>query len=248
MRRRMERVRVLLETHDEPYENELSRGERGTTGFAEPRWLSGECAYCGGADCERCRASRERRADALPVIVGVNGAELEADRAARERERRRILGRKGRMFVLERDAMDNGQKGFWAGMPTKTMDDAQVDRELRKLREDELKRNGVIANIHFEKSLVQAEHRDRRGDYERLRVALDFMPRSLRGERAIQWLAEHMPGSIRVPRWAFERELADLDDEIRYLKEFGLNDSEIAERLGISRRQVKTSLRRTRKP
>lgn len=248
MRRRMERVRVLLESHDEPYERELSRGERSFTGFAESRWISMVCGYCAGADCERCRASREVRANDLPVIVSSGGDELAADRAARERERSRILSRGGRAYVRERDAMDNGQKGFWAGVPAKTMDDRQVERELRKLREDELKREGVIANIAFETSLIQAEQRDKRGDYELLRTVVnDHMPRHLRGERAIRWLAEHLPGPIRIPRWAFERELLELDEEIRQWKEQGANENEIAVHLGISRRQVKSSLRRTRK-
>lgn len=208
LQRRMQRVRVLLETHDEPYDTELSRGERSATGFSEPRPRRYLCGVCAGDGCERCS--------------------------------------KGRVLIEERDAYDEGEKGFWAAEPAKTMSPAQVERELKALRQTELQRADVIGDIDFEASLEAAERRDSRGSYQTLRVALDFLPASLRGEDAVRWLAENIPGPIRVPRWAFNEELDGIDAEVLELKGQGLKISEIAEALSVPQRQVKTALRRAR--
>lgn len=217
----MNRVRVLLRTHDEPYDRELSRPERSATGFSEPRKRRYTCGECGGAGCERCGAIRAQAA-----LDGVR------------------IG-KGRTLVEERDAYDDGPKGFWATTEAKTMTPRQVERALDNLREDALKRAGVIADIEFEATLEQAERRDARGSYQELRVALDFMP-PLRGAAAVRWLAENIPGPIRVPRWAYEQELADLEEEILRLKGHGWSRQEIAAYLAVSQRQVKSALRRAR--
>lgn len=209
LQRRIQRVRVLLETHDEPYDAELSRPERSATGFSETRVRRYRCGVCAGEGCERCE--------------------------------------RGRVTIEERDAYDEGEKGFWAGPePAKTMNPGQVERALAALREDQLKRDGVIADVDFEASLERAEQRDRRGSYRELRAALDFLPASRRGEEALRWLAEHMPGSIRIPRWAFDAELEQIETEVVELKRHGFSRQEIAEALSISQRQVKSALRRAR--
>lgn len=213
IRRRMERVRVLLATNDDAYDGAISRQETAgsKTGFGDPRELRKTCGHCGGEGCLRCE--------------------------------------KGRVTVTERDPYDNGEKGFWAGAKPKTMSTQEVDRVLARLEDDEARREGILrGRLDFGSSLLSAESRDRRGSYEALRRALTFLPSGLSGEAVIEWLAIHMPGSIRVPRWAYERELDGLADETDRLRKDGWLVPEIATVLGIPRRQVKALLRQRKSP
>lgn len=222
LERRKERVRVLLESHDEIYDS-VSRSETAQAGFGEPVRRTYACS-CGGAGCGQCERSAARAAEL--------GVELKP----------------GRLLVLERDPYDTGLEGaFDPGARTKRERAKLIDDTIERLQELELVRSGeYAAQVDHEKMLELAEARDARGSYRELRAALDVMPRRLQGDGAIAWLAEHLPKTIRIPRWAYELELGQLEEQIRSLYESGLNVSEVAEVLEIKRSQVRRSLRRSR--
>jgi hypothetical protein len=201
MERRMNRVRVLLETHDEVYV--LSRRERGYKAEFTTRKRRHRCGHCRGGGCDNCE--------------------------------------RGRVTLIERDAYDTGHEGTFDPLAlTRRERAARIDDEIQRLRERELVRAGVVADsVAFEADLKRADARDRCGSYRELRLARDRMPRHLEGEAAVRWLAEHMPRTIRVPRWAYERELEELRREVDELHRDGLAFSEIAARLGIPQRQVR---------
>lgn len=222
LERRMERVRVLLETHDEIYDD-LSRAETALAGFGEPRISTQLCGSCGGKGCGQCERSAARAAE-------------EFDRELKP----------GRVLVVERDPYDTGREGaFDPTARTQQQRAALIDSTIRRLQELELIREGVYAErVDHEKLLKESEKRDARGSYRELRLALDVMPRRLEGEEAIRWLALHMPDRLKVPRWAYELELERLEDQVRELHRVGfLNVSQIAVELGISKRQVRNALR-----
>lgn len=218
--RRMERVRTLIETHDEIYDS-VSRNETTHAGFGDPVRKTYGCV-CGGSGCGQCERSAARAAEF--------GVELKP----------------GRVFVVERDPYDTGRDGaFDPAARTAQQRAALIDSTIEHLQELELVREGVYAeHVDHEKLLVLAEQRDARGSYRELRVSLDSMPRRLRGDQAIRWIAEHMPKTIRVPRWAYEQELERLSEQVASLYVLGFQVDEIKVELGISRRQVKNLLRR----
>lgn len=211
--RRMARVRVLLETHDDVYDDAGQLTEKSTpSGFGEPRTVRRRCGVCGGDGCSRCEG--------------------------------------GYVKVVERDPYDTGvdRIGFDPNARTRRDEQARIEGILDHLHEQELVRAGEIAHVEYETVLELAEARDRRGAYRVLRAALDVMPRSLRGDEVVRWLAEHMPGPIHVPRWAYEQELETLRDEVGTLYKAGEKVSDIAAALSVSQRQVKRLLREGRKP
>lgn len=207
LERRIARVRVLLDTHDDIYDD-LSRCETATarSGFGEPVVSTMRCGHCGGEGCGQC-------------------------------------GNVGRVKVARRDPYDTGVGAFDPVARDQREDAARVEAILDRIRKDELLRKGEIATVDFEAMLDRAEGRDRRGSYRELRAALDSMPASVRGAGAVVWLATHLPKTIRIPQWAYERELDEIRDEVLELKEAGLKVSEIADALSISQRQVKANLR-----
>lgn len=210
LERRMDRVRVLLDTHDDIYDD-LSRCETAAaqSGFAEPVTRTLRCGSCGGDGCEKCT--------------------------------------RGRVTVEERDPYDTGIGAFDPVARDRQDDAKRVERVLERIRENELLRAGVIAHVDFETMLIRADNRDHRGSYRELRASLDLMPRTLRGDAAVRWLALHLPRVIQVPRWAYERENDELREEVDQLRKEGLNVAEIAELLGLGRRRVRTLLREARK-
>lgn len=219
LERRMERVRVLLETHDEIYDS-LSRPETAQAGFGEPVRRTYPCV-CGGAGCGQCERSAAHAAEL--------GMEL----------------RPGRVLVLERDPYDTGREGAFDPAARTQRERAKlIDDTIDRLQEQELVREGVYAaHVEYEEILERAEQRDARGSYRELRAALDAMPRGLRGDAAVRWIARWIPGRIRVPRWAYELELEKIEDQVVELKELGSDVSEIADLLAISKRQVRNALR-----
>jgi hypothetical protein len=150
----------------------------------------------------------------------------------------------GKVEVEERDAYDTGFTG--AGMVQPVDEKHLRDNLLRRLREDELKRAGVIEDFPFQQAFRLAEERDSHGSFKTLRACVDNMPRMLRGEKAIAWLALVMPKTIRVPHHVHRAELEDpeLHAEIRALKSDGLRPGEIAKELGIGKKDVRDILRR----
>lgn len=218
--RRMERVRVLLETHDEVYDS-VSRNESDQAGFGEVVRKPYLCGSCGGLGCGQCERSAAYAAEL--------GIKLKT----------------GRVLVEERDPYDTGRElGFDPAARTRLQRAALIDSTIERLQELELVRAGVIADhVEHEGILEAAEARDARGSYRELRRALDAMPRGLRGDSAVRWIARWIPGKIRVPRWAYELELELLEQQIVELKECGLDVSEIAVELAISKRQVRNALR-----
>jgi hypothetical protein len=222
LKRRMERVRVLLETHDEIYDS-VSRNETSASGFAEPLRRTYRCS-CGGAGCGQCERSAARAAEL--------GIELEP----------------GRLLVVERDPYDTGMEGaFDPEARTKRERAKLLDDTIERLQEMELVRQGVYAErVDNEKLLELAEARDSRGSYRELRAALDSMPRIFRGERAIEWIALFLPGQVRIPRWAYEQELERLAEQIVEFHKDGWTVDEIKASLGVSRRQVKKALRESK--
>lgn len=219
LERRMERVRVLLETHDQVYDS-LSRNESEQAGFGEPRRRTYACV-CGGAGCGQCERS------------AAHAAELGVDL------------RPGRVLVVERDPYDTGREGVFDPAARTRRERAKlIDDTIDRLQELELIREGIYApDAEYAKILERAEKRDSRGSYRELRRALDAMPRGLHGDAAVRWIARWIPGSIRVPRWAYELELERLEEQVHELKELGHDVSEIAEALAISKRQVRNALR-----
>lgn len=216
----MARVSVLIETHDDVYDS-LSRNETGHSGFSDPIRRVRRCV-CVGSGCGQCERSAAR--------AGELGIRLKP----------------GFVLVEERDPYDTGVDGVFDPNARSRREQAKlIDDTIERLQVEQLVREGVYAaSVDYEQFLELASKRDSRGSYRELRVALDSMPRCLRGEAALIWLSEHMPKTIRVPRWAFERELDGLRDEVESLKKTGLSVDEIKVTLGVSRRQVKALLRR----
>lgn len=221
--RRKERVRSLLESHDEIYDS-VSRNETATSGFAEPVRRTFPCP-CDGAGCGQCERSAVRAAD-----LGID------------------LPR-GRVLVLERDRYDTGLEGAFDPAARSKRDRAKLmDDTIERLQEMELVRQGVYAErVDNERLLELAEARDARGSYRELRAALDVMPGRLRGDAAVAWLAEFLPRPIRIPRWAYEQEVDRVSAQIVGLSGQGLTVDEIRSELGVSRRQVKRALRESQK-
>lgn len=217
----MARVRALIESHDEPYDS-VSRNETVVGGFAEPVRRILRCV-CDGIGCGQCERSAARAAEL--------GIELKP----------------GRVLVVERDPYDTGHEGaFDPAARTQRQRAALIDSTIVRLRDEALVREGVYAaEVEHEKLLALAEARDRRGSYRELRLALDAMPRRLRGKAAVRWLAEHMPKTIKVPRWAFEQELDHLGEQASSLHALGFSEKEIAYELSVSRRQVRNAMRRS---
>src|SRR5690348_5154724 len=115
LERRMERVRVLLETHDDPYDS-LSRNETGHAGFGEPVRRTYACV-CAGQGCGQCERSRARASEL--------GVEL----------------RPGRVLVEERDPYDTGREGaFDPNARTRQQRAALIDSTIERLQELELVR------------------------------------------------------------------------------------------------------------
>ena len=220
LERRMERVRVLLETHDEVYDS-LSRNESDQAGFGDPVRRTHLCGSCGGAGCGQCERSRAHAAE-LGVEVRV-----------------------GRVLVEERDPYDTGVDGAFDPVArTQQQRAALIDSTIDRLQELELVREGLIADhVEHEEILEAAERRDARGSYRELRAALDAMPRGLHGDAAVRWIARWIPGPIRVPRWAFELELERIGEQVASLYALGFSVDEIKVELAISRRQVKRALK-----
>src|SRR5262245_37724753 len=148
---------------------------------------------------------------------------------------------RGRIAVSERDAYDTGR--ITSPAPPEMRN---LDRTLRSLRtrgaEEELLRLGLLASIPFESSLRASERRDERLPFEELRNVLGVMP-ALDGLEALDWIAARMRWPIRVPGWAFQRELEMLRREVRRLE--GIHsERDISRALAISRRQVRRLSRR----
>lgn len=209
--RRMARVRVLIETHDDVYDD-LSRCETasaGKSGFADPITRTRVCGFCFGEGCGHC-------------------------------------DNQGRVTFEERDPYDTGVGAFNPTARDQRDDAARVDAILERIQQDQLLREGLTATVDFEAALERAGWRDERGSYRELRLAADSMPRTLRGDVAVRWLAEHLPRTIRVPRWAFDRELELLGEQVVRHKADGLDAQQIAQALSVSRRQVRRLLREAR--
>jgi hypothetical protein len=219
LERRMERVRVLLSTHDEIYDS-VSRNETAHAGFGDPVRRTLRCV-CDGTGCGQCERSAARAAEL--------GVDLKP----------------GRVLVLERDAYDTGLEGaFDPAARTAQQRAALIDSTIEHLQDLELVREGVYAaHVEHEKLLDLATQRDSRGSYRELRAALESLPRTLRGEAAVRWLADYLPKQIRVPRWAYEIELERLAGQVVELKDVGLDVAEIASELAISKRQVRNAIR-----
>lgn len=223
LERRMERVRVLLETHDDVYDS-LSRNETDQAGFGDPVRRTYRCGSCGGVGCGQCERSRARAAE-LGVDV-----------------------RPGRVLVEERDGYDTGlETAFDPSAQTRLQRAALIDSTIERLQELELVREGQIAyHVEHEELLEAADRRDARGSYVELRRALDSLPRHLRGEAAIRWLADAMPDKIRIPRWAYEQELERIEDQVKSLYALGMSVSDIARELAVSKRQVRNAIKARR--
>jgi hypothetical protein len=143
---------------------------------------------------------------------------------------------RGRIRVAERDPYDTGKLA--ASAPPEVRN---LDRALKLLHsqyaEDELRRLGLLAVVPFESNLRASEHRDERLPFAELRYLLGAMP-ALEGLEGIDWIGERMRQPIRVPGWAFQRELELLRDEVRKLERTH-TEREISRLLAISRRQVR---------
>lgn len=223
LERRMERVRVLLETHDEIYDS-VSRSKTTHAGFGDPVRRTYRCV-CDGAGCGQCERSAARAAEL--------GIELKP----------------GRVLALERDPYDTGREGaFDPAARTAQQRAALIDSTIEHLQELELIREGIYAeHVEHEALLELAAQRDARGSYRELRAALDSMPRGLRGDAAVRWIARWIPGTIRVPRWAYEAELERIVDQVATLYALDRDVSEIAAELSISKRQVRNALREAKR-
>jgi hypothetical protein len=220
LERRMERVRVLLETHDDIYDD-LSRPETAQAGFGEPRRRTYLCGSCGGKGCGQCERSAARASEFDMKL------------------------KRGRVLVEERDPYDTGLEAAFDPHAKTQRDRAKlIDDTIDRLQELELVRQGIYATgVGIASVLEKAAARDSRGSYRELRAALDAMPRGLHGDAAARWIARWIPGRIRVPRWAYELELERIEEQVLELKDGGLDVSEIADELAISKRQVRNALR-----
>jgi len=71
----MDRVRVLLQTHDEAYDGAISRLESAgsLSGFGDPRERLYSCGVCGGQGCPRCERGRVMVAERDPYDNGDTG-------------------------------------------------------------------------------------------------------------------------------------------------------------------------------
>lgn len=219
LERRMDRVVALLESHDDIYDS-LSRQETSHSGFGDPVRRQRRCV-CGGQGCGQCERSAVRAAE-----LGV-----------------RL--RRGFVLVEERDGYDTGVEGSFDPLSRNRRERAKlIDDAIERLRTMELVREGVYAErVDYEKMLDLADRRDSRGSYRELRATIGMMPVGLRGRSAVRWIADRMPDRIRIPRWAYERELDRVAGQVVQLRDDGFRVDEIKGMLGVSRRQVKNILR-----
>jgi hypothetical protein len=150
------------------------------------------------------------------------------------------------------DPYDNGQKGFRATAESaKTMTDQQVNRALEALREDELKRTGVYPqSVPFESARKGAERRDERGSFEKLRMACGRLRiekgDALQRDEKVRWLAENIPGPIRIPPEAWRERRATFAPLVRGLfNEYGRH-SDVRRAIGIPKPELEKMLTMTR--
>jgi hypothetical protein len=144
--------------------------------------------------------------------------------------------------VPERDPYDTGKI---AAPPPPEL--RNLDRALALLHskqaEEELVRLGLLARLPWEPALKRSEARDGRLPFAELRLLLGAMP-PLEGLEGVDWLGARMGWPIRIPSWAFQRELELLRVEVRKL-EPAHSEREISRLLAISRRQVRRLGRRS---
>lgn len=236
-RRRMDRVRILLETRDDYLPGPRSLELPAEAGVAEGRRVP----------CE-CRNGRIQKGSQVRLCLVCNGSAWRLRRAGEPAWDEYVGSRVGGEETSQ----------------LRTMSRQELDETITRLERAELAREDRVAKddlIGWERG---RRARDASGSYEelersleRLRVLAYTARRTLdlhygagmpvperRLELIIAWLAGDMRGPVRIPLWAWEQETEKLHGQVLELGEAGLQVSEIASALEMSQRRVKQLLAR----
>lgn len=152
-------------------------------------------------------------------------------------------------YVYEHDAKPKKLTDFQTSLERQTMTTEQMEGELRRLRQAERERAGIIDPndmYAWERARVVQE---RHGSYSELDRALEVLRQrhplvSPFTRFALGFLAEEMRGPIRLPQWLEDEERRRQSKlSVAELAEQGLSARKIARALGMNLQKVKAKLK-----
>lgn len=150
---------------------------------------------------------------------------------------------KGRVEIYRRDRYDTGNRSYTESTTPVVMPAYELERALERLQAQARERAGIEAPLQWYVILRRAASRDASGSYAALRRALERRPVGMTRQATIAYLVDVMPEVVRIPRWAYLRELDGLRAEVEQLRKEGMTVSELAAEFGVSRRRIRGFLR-----
>lgn len=225
--RRLNRVRVLLRTRNEPYEGVLSRSEETSSGFGDPHERRMTHAACKGRGCPECRHGKVTVTERDPYDTGQDLRHFDQRKTMDPKE---VDAELHRLRMAERaraakpgEVVDPREAYPWeraAERQCRQGSYAELDRALEQLRSSDL-----VASAHIQRLYLDGGAWAFWGD--------GFATE----ERAVRFLAERMPDHIRIPPEARDEEMAEVETAVRAQPRATL--SALAEALGVSKHQIR---------